>query len=266
MIRASVAAFLLAGSLATPVTAEVLRMGGTGMALGAMTRIAEHWSSAEAGVTAQVLPSLGTSGGIKALKAGAIDIAFAARGASEAEKSASVVDALCLKTAFIFATSRRLAGDLPSRQLPALYAARRPVWPDGSPLKIILRPRSGSEVPYLAERVPGMAAALDIAFEQPERPITLTDQENAQLAVETPDVLAMLTLLQLRGESLALTPLSLDGVAPSAASLADGSYSLPLRLCLLTPAAQSPLARRFVAHLRTRPAQVLLNQFGAVLE
>ena len=51
-----------------------LRIGGTGAALGVMSRLAAAFAEQEPGVAVEVLPSLGSSGGIRALGEGAIDI------------------------------------------------------------------------------------------------------------------------------------------------------------------------------------------------
>jgi phosphate transport system substrate-binding protein len=267
MLRSSIGILLSAALLAAPAAADDgLRIGGTGMALGVMARAAGQLSRAAPDFSARILPSFGTSGGVKALLAGSIDIALAARGANESETARGVSDALCLKTAFIFATPHHAAFDLRLSQLPGLYAAASPRWPDGSPVRIILRPRSGSEVPYLIARIPAMAAAFDAAFARTERPVALTDQENAALAAQMPGAFAMMTLVQLRAENLPLAALPLDGVEASVASLADGSYPLPLRFCLLTAGPARPVAARFLAHLRTPQAAALLRELGALLE
>ena len=54
--------------------AESLKIGGTGGDLGTIKQICKAFQKSHAGVTVDVLPSLGSGGGIKAVLAGAIDI------------------------------------------------------------------------------------------------------------------------------------------------------------------------------------------------
>ncbi len=91
-----------------------------------------------------------------------------------------------MTTALVFAANHQDQGyGIRSAELPALFRDPRPTWPDGTPLKLILRARSGSEYPYLIKAVPGMSAALDEAHQRRGIPMGATDQENADLALRT---------------------------------------------------------------------------------
>lgn len=246
-----------------------MRIGGTGMGLRAMERLGEQLTRSNADIAVQVLPSLGTTGGINALLGGAIEIALAARPLTPAEQQKGLAQAVCMTTALVFATSKpRSTGmeeDITSAQLPALYADSQPVWPDRTPMKIILRSQVGSEVPYLVGKVPAMAAAFDLAYKRSGIPIGITDQENVDLALKTQGSLAIATLLQIRAEDVGLRPLRFDGVAPTAESVGDGRYPLPLQMCLVLPEKPSPVAVQVVAHVKTQKGAALLRDFGAVL-
>jgi phosphate transport system substrate-binding protein len=66
---------------AQPALADgaVVRVGGTGIALAALQQVGASLTAAEPGIRVDVLPSMGTPGGIKALVEGAIDVAVVAR-------------------------------------------------------------------------------------------------------------------------------------------------------------------------------------------
>jgi hypothetical protein len=150
--------------------------------------------------------------------------------------------------------------------LPALFRDPRPTWPDGTPLKIILRARSGSEYPYLIKSVAGMDTALDEAHQRRGVPVGATDQENADLAQRTEGALAIASLVQIRAEKLSLQPLPLDDVEPSIEAVADGSYPFPFRICLLLPAQPSAAGQRFVSFVASDQGQDTLRSLGAVEE
>ena len=86
----SCAWFAIAASFSTHALADAIRIGGTGAAIGTIHLLAEAFKHAHPEHTVKILPSLGTSGGLKALQAGALDIALAARDVNAEEKSAGL--------------------------------------------------------------------------------------------------------------------------------------------------------------------------------
>lgn len=255
-------------AVSTPSQAgETIRIGGTGSALAAMRILGTGLQKVEPDTQVEVLASLGTLGGIEALAEGAIDVGLAARRLKPEETAKGVREAVCMVTALVFAANHPDQGyGIRSAELPALFRDPLPVWPDGTPLKIILRAHSGSEYPYLIKAVPGMAAALDDAHRRRGIPVGATDQENAEIAQRTDGALAMTSLIQVRAEKLSLRPLPVDGVAPSTGTLADGTYPFPFRICLLLPAQPSAGGWRFVSYVMSREGRDRLLALGAVEE
>lgn len=254
------AAFLLCGAGAA--AADTVRVGGTGIGLQLAHILGVELAEADRSVSTSVLPSLGTPGGIKALGAGAIDVAIAARPLKDTEKATGIEEAACLTTAMAFVTSRPGAQGISLASLPRLYADPDPRWPDGQPLKVILRSPAGSENPYLIRLVPGMEAALANAFARPGIPVGATDQENVDLAARIDGSFAIATLVQIKAEKLKLSALSVDGVAPGPKTLADGTYPMPLRVCFLLPAKAAPGAAKFIAFMRSPAGQEIIRENG----
>lgn len=243
--------------------AEPLRMGGTGAGLALMREIGEQLSAVHPEIKAEILPSLGTQGGLRALGERAIEVAIALRPLTSAEKASGLSEAACAVTPFAFVSSRPRPPGLTTAQVPALYANPAPVWPDGQPLRPILRSRDGSENPYLMHAIPGLDTALPAAYRHSGIPVGATDQENADLAQRTEGSLAVMTLLQLRTEKLKLQPVTFDGVEPTPENVASGRYRLPIRLCLVLPAHPSSTAVKFVTYVKSPPGQALLRASGA---
>lgn len=252
-----VAAVLWNGATA----ATTLRIGGTGSGLAAMRAIGESLAADDPDFHAEVLPSMGTTGGLQALKEGAIGLAIAARRLTQEERARGLVEGACVNTAMVFVSSRAAAPGIARAELPRLYSDLRPTWPDGSPMKVILRSRTGSETPYLAAAVPGLGEAFEKAYKQPALPVGATDQENVDLAQKIDGSLAIATLLQIRAERLGLHVLTLDGIAPTAATIADKTYPFILPLCAIVPASPQRAASLFVAHLKSPAGQALLRAF-----
>jgi phosphate transport system substrate-binding protein len=245
------------------VQAEVVRIGGSGLALAAMRSIGDEVAKAHPEIETQVLPSLGSQGGTKALIEGEIEVAIVARKLKPDEAAHGIREAACATTALIFASSRQAPAAVTRGQLPAIYAEPNPTWPDGSQLKVILRSRAGSENPYLIAALPALEAALAAAYRRPGMPVGSTDQENAELAQRTVGSFAVMTLLQLRTEGLALHPLALDGVEPSPETIASGAYPMPFRFCLIVPAQPTPGAAQLLAYFESAEGAALLRRSGA---
>lgn len=246
------------GSLAT-----TLRIGGTGSGLAAAQAVGDDLAAIDPGFRIEVLPSLGTAGGLQAMMERAIGLALAARRLTPEERARGMTEAACVNTALVLASSLNAPAALGRADLPRLYAEIRPTWPDGSPMKIVLPSRAGTEVAHLSAAVPGLGPAFEKAYKQPWTPVGTTDQENVELAQKIPGSLAIATLLQIRAERLNLRALTLDGVAPKAATIAERAYPFIVRLCLVLPAAPQPEAIKFVEHFRSPAGHALLRSFDA---
>jgi phosphate transport system substrate-binding protein len=260
---AAVAATLVIASPASAADDGMVRIGGTGMALAAVRLAGASLAAVEPGIQVTVLPSLGTPGGLKALAENAIDVAVTGRPLKNDEKAKGAVEAGCTTTPLVFASSHSSPNGVASADIPGFFSNTQPTWRDGKPLKVILRSRAGSENDYLKAAIPGMAPALDAAYRRPDIPVATTDQENAEHASRIDGSFAVMTMLQISGEKLNLRAVALDGVVPSAATLADKSYPMSATVCLVLPATPTAAANRFVAYLKSESGQALLKSLGA---
>jgi phosphate transport system substrate-binding protein len=215
-----------------------------------------------ADIKVEVLPSLGTPGGIEALVDGAIDIAVAGRPLKLTEREKGISEVSCMTTALVFATSHPNPPGINLSEVPNYYADLKPAWPDGTPLKVILRSRAGSENPYLAKAIPGMEQALEGAYKRGGIPVGATDQENVDLAHRTPGSFTVTTMMQLVTENVDLRIVPVGGRLPSLQTLADGSYPFPLRVCLVTRDQSSPGVTRFIDFTNSTEGQQMLRDFN----
>jgi len=265
-IRGAAAAVATAALLAVPASGQaetVMSVSGTGISLGIAHALGKQLRAAHPDIRVEVLPSMGSGGGLKALRDGVIDVSFSARKLKPEEAGWGHREAGCMRTPLLFATTRPDPGGLNRDELPALYRDPAPNWPDGSPLKAILRSRSGSELPYLAAQVPGLGDAFAAAFARPETAIGTTDQVNAGLVASIKGSVGIMSLMQVRSEGLHVNPLAIDGVAPSPATVADGSYPFSLRVCQILPKAPKPAALKFAAQLQSPAGRALIVDMGA---
>lgn len=261
---AVVAAFL--GLLSGPLGEAaqlVMRIGGTGSALPGIRLVAEAYKRQNRGRGIVVLPSLGSSGGIKALAAGELDMALSARPLRAEEASKGLAATAYAWTPFVFAAGPECPLDaLTTSQVVDLYQGATTQWPDGRRIRLVLRPPADSDNDVLRGLSPEIGAAVDAALARPGMIIGVTDQDAAELLERLPGAFGVTTLALVRSEGRRVKVLALDGIAPSVKALASGRYPYHKVLYLVTGSHPPDEVRRFRKFLTSPTARGILTEHG----
>jgi phosphate transport system substrate-binding protein len=257
--RAIVVIAIFAGFTASLARAEPtqLRLGGTGSVTELLKRLAASFE-AKNQVQINVVASLGSSGALLALQDGALDVAVSGRPLRPEENKVLKV-AFTLTTPFVFVTSKPRMNDLTVAAVVEAYQRTDAKWRDGTPMKVILRTRSESDTLLMGELFPGLADAIEAARKRADIPIAATDQDNADLAEQISGSLTGSTLTQILLEKRGLHVVPIDGVAPSLATLKNGTYRYRKPLFFVTGATPSPLADRFLQFVQSPEGQQILQ-------
>jgi phosphate transport system substrate-binding protein len=257
---------LLAGSLfvGNGTAAETLRLGGTGTAMGMLRQVGAEFTAGGGGKIV-VVPSLGSTGAIRAVVDGAIDIAVSARPLKADEAAADLHQVTVMRTAYVLATSHRKPNALKSADLPRIFAAEKAAWADGTPMRIILRPRSETDTALLGEMFSGMDAAIEAARRRADVPVAATDQDNAAMAERIPGSLTGTTMTQLKTEHPDLRIVPLDGFEPTLANVESGAYPFVKSLYFILRSSGGAQARQFVDFLRSPPGMKALRDAETVV-
>jgi phosphate transport system substrate-binding protein len=251
--------------LASPgqATAAMIRVGGTGSDLGTMKLLARAFEAVHPQHAVEVLPSLGSSGGIKASLAGAIDIGLTSRMPREAERIPGTRTFAYAKSPLVLATARdNPEQGLTTRQLVEIFAGDRRRWADGNLIRLVLRDKSDSDSRILKSLDPDLATAMENARARRGVPVAFTDQEAADKLQKLVWGLGPTTLSLILGEGRPLKALWLDGVAPTLQNLASGAYPLVKTLYLVTGPEPEPAAESFIAFLRSDAGRAILERTG----
>jgi phosphate transport system substrate-binding protein len=243
--------------------AEDIRIGGTGSALGTMRLQADAFRAANTQSRMSVLQALGSGGAIKALLAGAIEVAVVSRPLSAEEKDHGLVAIDYASTPFIFASwpGNPIDG-VTGADLAEFYTARRAHWPDRTPVRLVLRPTGDTDTQILSAMSPALRDAAAAAGKRPGMFVADTDTEAANLIERTEGSLGPTTLALLLSERRNAKILKLDGVAPSVKSLADGVYRLNKRLYLVLGPRAGANARGFAAFIQSSAGRAILERNG----
>lgn len=254
-------------ALAGPVVAEGVAVGGTGASLAYLEAAAARFSEAT-GARVEVVPGLGSSGANRGVGQAMLDVSISGRPLKKQETELGLVARPLFRSPFGLFTSHEGPLDVASGEVGRLYAD--PGAPnaamDGARVRIILRPEADSDQAFAKASFPGFEAAYEAARDVPGVPVAQTDQDNADLAESLPDSLTTGTLVQMRGEGRRLRAVSIDGVAPSPATVADGTYPYAKTFHVVHGAEPTEAALAFVAFLFSEEGVALAEELGAVVE
>jgi len=242
---------------------DVLRVTGTGTALGAMRRLSAAFEKANPGHRLQLLPSLGSSGALKAVADGAIDVALSGRALKPDEQARGLQAIPYARTPFVFAAGPR-AGvtGITDAEAARIYRGELQRWPNGERVRLVLRPRSDVDTAIVAAISAEMAAAMEVALDREGMLTAATNQDCHRVLARTPGSIGPSSLTQILTEDPALTPLAWNGVAPTLENLASGRYPLHKTLLLVVRAPPSPEVRRFLSFLASPEAARILEETG----
>ena len=245
-------------------SADTLRMGGIGAATAFVPGLFSAFERSAA-TSLKVIPGLGSNGGLRALADGVLDIAISGRPLKPEELAQGLTPVVTVRTPFVLVTSHPRPNGLKSPDVADIYRLHNATWADGSPIRIILRPKSDSDTQVLGSMFPGMVEAIERARRRPEIPIAATDQDNASLAEQVPNSLAGSTFTQIKMERRDLRFVAIDDVEPSLETFQSGAYPFEKVLSFVLPAKRTPAAERFIAFLRSPAGRDALYSTGNLI-
>ncbi len=242
---------------------EVLRIGGTGGAVGTMKRLASAYSKSHPDIRIELMPSIGSSGAVKAVSKGALDIGLIARPLKESEGRLNLQARKYAASPFVFATSTTCPRtDITTEELIMVYGGEMRQWPCGSRVRLVLRPAGDSDMVIIRGISPALSEAVDKALTRPGMLVALTDQDAADILVRGPERFGTSTLALIVTEARPLRILSFNGVVPTLQTLADGSYPLSKTFSLVTNLPPSRHGASFIDFVFSPAGRKILEDSG----
>jgi phosphate transport system substrate-binding protein len=260
-----VAAVLVATTtlgMAMPAVAETLKLAGTGSGLGTMKVLAEAYKKHSPAFNLVILPNLGSGGGMKALTVGAIDIAVISRPIKSEESALGLVGIEYGRTPFVLATNLAGISSLSLAQTAEILGGKVTQWPDGTPIRLVLRPKSDIDTELLGAWSPQVGAALKVAHAREGMVVAPTDQDSASQIERLHGAIGTSTLALIMSEGRKIHALPLEGVAPSAKSISDKSYPHYKSMILVTKTKHSDIADKFVQFALSAEGRAILQKLG----
>ena len=256
-------AALLAVASASGAHAETLKVGGTGAALGTMQLLGNAFTRHHPTIKIEVLPYIGSTGAIKGINAGSLDLGLSGRTAKPAEQTLDARLQRYAMTPLVIAThpENPLRAIKPA-ELAAIYSGQLTRWNDGGLIRIILRPAQETDNEVLRSISPAISQGVDSALARPGMRFAATDQDAADMIERVPGAIGTATLALILSEKRPLRILALDGVMPSLETLKSGRYAFNKPLFLVTRLKPKPAVQSFVDFIQSPRGQAILMANG----
>ena len=210
----------------------------------------------------QVPPSLGSTGGIKALLDGALDICLVARPLTQAEADAQLTYRPYARTAIIFAVNPLAeVSALNYQQIANIWTGNLTRWPNGEYIRPIIRSATESDLLPIFAFSPQLKNAFTRATERPELIFAPTAQDNVNILLSLPGAFGVSSLAQIHSENAFVIPLTLAGVKPTLENLATGRYPFGKDFALVYQDSKLPAKLRpFIDFIFSRQACGILTE------
>jgi len=258
------AAALLFGAPAAAQT--TLNIDGSTGAIPLLAALSRAYVARTPGITINFGSGLGTRARIEALAAGTIDIAVASHGlkVDELARQGMRVHEIA-RAAVVFAVHAGVpVTALTSAQVCAIYRGETKNWDalGGPDLAIAARTRPDSEVD--TEVVRDAIACLKTLKMPATVKVMARGGDMARELAASEGAIGMTTTTAVEQSAGKLRALALDGVAPSEANVAAGSYRLVREVFLVVKGEGTPGVAAFLAFVRGPQGAAIIKANGAI--
>jgi len=243
---------------------ETIRVSGTGAAIGGMKLLGEAFGKKHPGIKVEVISSLGSTGGIKAVAAGKLDIAISARRVKEVENVPGLVEKPYATSFYIFATSSsNPTNGLSLPEIRDIYAGKKTTWPDGRKIFLVLRPAADAFTGFLEKLSPEMKDAVESSKKRPGMFIGITDQEAADQIERIPGSFGVTSYSLVASEKRDIKPLAVDGIPPVGKDGINEKYPYFMTLSLVHVKDRTTAAiGDFIQYIASKEGEKILRRNG----
>jgi len=253
------------GSADADADQQVIRLAGSGSNLPLTREIAEAFMRRWPGKRVIVFESVGSTGGIRAVSDGVVDLGLVSRPFRPAEDGLGLVVLPYARVAVAAVANLDVPEQGLSRSgLIDVFAGERRRWENGAPIVVLQRERGDSSHAAVDRALPDFAAVNDTAYRQERWRVVYNDRAMYETLVSTPGAVGLLDVGATQTQALALKVLELDGVAPTEANLRSGRYPFAKDLSFVSVEQPAGLAGELVDFVRSSDGQALIRQRGYI--
>jgi len=256
---------ILSGGPASLHANEMIRINGTGTGLEMMKPLIRAYIESHPGIRFEMEKPLGSSGAVKALLAGVLDIAVSSKPLRPEEAAEGAQLRPFGKTPLVIVTGSNVpVTDISTAELEAIYSGRTRKWPNNENIRVVLRPLEDIDTKILRELSLGMDEAITQAQSRRGMMTAVTDPESNQLVADLIGGIGTSGLAGVLAEKTTLKVLSLNGVMPTVASLKQGRYPLAKKMDLVTLSHIQDPVRKFLDFIYSAKGRAIVESIGVL--
>lgn len=258
--------FLLFGSQTDALAGQTVRINGSGTGLEMMKPLINAYLKSHPDVAFQMEKPLGSSGAIKALLAGVLDLVVTSKPLSREEEMQGAAVKIFGKTPLAIVAGKNVpVTNITTAELVNIYTGVTRKWVNNENIRLVLRPREDIDTKVLRGLSPAMDKAVLHAQNQPGMIVAVTDPESNQAVLKSDGSIGASGLTGILVRRLPLKVLSLDGVMPSTRALADGRYPLAKDLNFVTKGKLPEAAAQFLEFIYSAKGRMIVEKIGVLV-
>jgi phosphate transport system substrate-binding protein len=248
------------------LASDTIRINGSGSCLDMMKPLIQAYEKTNRDVRIEMELPLGSSGAIKALLAGSLDVVVSGRPLKPEEAAKGAQQKLYGRTPMAIVAEKGCpVAHITTKQLEDIYAGKTTKWHNGENIRLVLRPREDTDTRILRSLSPGMDNAVSAALSRPGMIVAVTDADAYQTVSKTPGGLGAVGLTSILVNKPPLAILTLNGVKPLPRQLARGAYPLSKEIIFVTPSTSTPAIQTFLAFIHSPQGRAIAERAGALV-
>ena len=256
----AVTCLLLPGS---SLAKDTIIINGSGSGLDMMKPMITAFQKNNKDITIAMEKPLGSSGAVKALLAGALDLVISSKPLKPEEASKGAELSAYGRTPLVIITEKNVRkSDITTKELEDIYNGKQLTWPSGEPIRLVMRPSEDVDTKVLGALSPGMGNAIKAAQSRPGMIVAVTDPEAYSTVMKTAGGLGASGMTSIITEKLPVASLSLNGVTASPKALANGTYPLFKEISIVTTAKTKPAARKLITFMLSPQGRAIASRVG----
>ncbi|MCB2183606.1 MAG: substrate-binding domain-containing protein [Desulfobulbaceae bacterium] len=256
--------FIFSLYFALPAQADAtLSICGTGDSQQLLRKLAESYEKLHPGTSVTIPDSIGSSGGIKAAKAGKCDMGRVARPLTAKEQKYGLSYLVFAYSPVVFLANNSVSGvkNLSSTEVAGIFSGNINNWqqlggPEGK-IFVANREKGDSSRSVIEQNIPSFARIENFIGET-----IYSSPETIQTTSTYKNTIAYGSIAMARNSNLII--FSLDGVFPTQENIKNGTYKLVTPFALVWLENPSPQRENFLAFLHTERAEEIMNAHGIV--